>query len=140
MSLAKDTIETVRRLTALVIEETESLKARVAAADLRRIAEEKAQLADRMEQLCEAMKRAGRAALGAEPPELREALSAAMSDFNAALAANGTILVRRKSLSEDMIEAVLAEAKRQAGTQLAAYGRAAPRAERAAAIAYNANT
>lgn len=140
MSLAADTLDAARRLTALVTEETRAMTERAPSAELKALGEEKALLADRIEHLNAAMKRAGKAALLAEPPETRAALAAAMAELSRALGENGKILGRRKALSEGLIDAVLAEAKRQAGTQLAAYGRAAPRAEKTAAIAYNAET
>lgn len=137
MSLAADTLETTLRLTALIVEETRALAARAATADLKAFADEKALLGDRIAVLGEAMKRAGKAALLAEPPSMRTALAEAMAALNTALTANGKVLARRKSLSEGLIDAVLVEARRQAGTQLSAYGRAAPRTEKAAAIACN---
>lgn len=135
MSLLADSIETARRLALVVGEETRQLLARGDIAGLKSLASEKAALADRMEQLVDAMKRAGRAALLAEPASMRADLRAAMAALDGTLAENARVLGRRKSLSEDLLGAVLAEAKRQAGTRLSVYGRSAPRTERAAAIA-----
>lgn len=137
MSLVTDTLEAARRLAALIVEETEAIAAHAPATDLKAFADEKALLADRIDQLGEAMKRAGKAALLAEPAALRAALTEAMAGLNAALADNGKVLMRRKALSEGLIDAVLSEARRQAGTQLSTYGRQGPRAEKAAAIACN---
>ena len=138
MSLVADTLDTVRGLTALLAEETAALAARAKDADLKAFAASKALLADRISEQCEAMKRAGRQALVAEPEALRRALAEAFAAMQRALAENAAILDRRRSLSEGLVNAVLAEAKRQAGTQLAGYGRTAPRGEKAAAIAFNA--
>jgi hypothetical protein len=138
VSLLTETLDAVRALTALLAEETEALTARRRGPELKAFADGKALLADRIADLTEAAKRAGRPALVAEPPALRAAVAEAMVALQAALAANARILERRKALSEGLIDAVLVEAKRQAGTQLAGYGRASGRGDRAAAIAYNA--
>ncbi len=138
MSLLAETLDAVRALTALLAEETEALTARRRGGELKVFADDKARLADRIADLTEAVKRAGRPALAAEPPALRAAVAEAMVALQAALAANARILERRKALSEGLIDAVLVEARRQAGTQLAGYGRTSGRGDRAGAIAYNA--
>lgn len=138
MSIIVDLLDAVQRLTAHVTEETAAIEARSTAADLKALAKEKGHFADRIERLTEAMKHAGRPALLAEPPDLRDSLAAAIAAMNAALQANGRVIGRRMALSEGLLEAVLKEAKRQSGTQLSAYGTARPQRERAAAIAYNA--
>lgn len=139
MSLLNDTIDAVRALTLLLDEETSALAGGVRGYNNQGIAEQKAHFADRVHDLTEAMKRAGRQAIIAEPLTARNALDAALKALQHALDANARILERRKLLSEGLIAAVLAEAKRQAGTQLNAYGTQSPRPERAAAIAYNSN-
>lgn len=139
MSLINDTIEAVRSLTLLLEEETGALAIGVRDYNGQGVAEQKAHFADRVQDLTEAMKRAGRQAIVAEPLAAKNALDTALKALQQALDANARMLERRKLLSEGLIAAVLAEAKRQAGTQLNAYGTQTPRPERAAAIAYNTN-
>jgi flagellar biosynthesis/type III secretory pathway chaperone len=137
MSLVTDMLDSVEQLTRLLVAETRLVDSHAAAAEIKSCADDKAALADRIAQLNEAMKRAGRATILAEPETLRRQLVEALNAMQDALAVNGKLIARRRALSQGLLDAVLEEARRQAGTRLAAYGRSVSAEQRAAAIACN---
>lgn len=130
----------VERLRTVIDEETRRLTAGEAPTSLEALAAEKSRLTDQLEAAQETLKRSGRAALLATDPTERARLRDALAAFNAAVAENGRVVARKKELSEGLIEAVVAEARRQSGAAVNTYAPAGagPAKPRAAALAFNA--
>lgn len=135
-----DCLDLVERLRAVIDEETSRLTAGEPPTRLEGLAAEKTRLTDQLEAAQEALKRSGRAALLATDPAERAKLRDAVAAFNAAVAENGRVVARKKELSEGLIEAVVAEARRQSGAAASTYAPAgaSPAKPRAAALAFNA--
>lgn len=120
--MAADLIDLVGSLIAITREETDRCSAPGRHADLREMADAKARLVAAMEARVAALTRERPDWMRELEPDLRDRLTACVSELQEAAIANARVLKRHIELTTEMMAAVAAEAQRLTGARNATYG------------------
>lgn len=120
--MPNDYLDTIRSLTAIMVEETARLESPGRHKDLAEMAAAKIKLVAKLETEAAVRARTGDDWLATLSDDARDNLAEAVRDLGIAAEANARVLERQIDLSREMMAAVAAEARRVTGSRSSIYG------------------
>lgn len=122
MTVIAESLRLAKDLTAIVEEETERLTNGESASSLRTLVESKTRLTEQFEQQLRLLKQTDPAVIEACPVEERDELKIALARLSESTIENGKIIIRKQALTDDLLGAVVEEARRSNGATIMRYG------------------
>lgn len=121
MSVVDECIRLAEALIAVIEEETRRLSAGELASSLKSLVSSKVRQAEQLERQLVILKKSDPAAIKATGEEKHGQLGEALQRLVEVCADNGKVIVRRQALSDDLLGAILDEARRVSGATIMRY-------------------
>lgn len=122
MTVIDECIRLAESLTAIIEEETERLAAGERVSELKNLVASKVRHAEQLERQLAVLKKSDPAAMRAAGEERHERLGELLKHAGELCIENGKIIARRQGVTDDLLGAILGEARRVSGATIMRYG------------------